>query len=77
MGEDYESRKEKILDSIDETNQFINNISVVVQGLKEVLDKANRLDERIEINKLINKLNNEIDFLEEFKENDEETLRLL
>ena len=70
-------RIEKIKDSIEETETDIKNIQLVIQGLEETKDKAKRIDERISINIWIKKLENEISFLEDIKESDENCLSML
>ena len=69
-----DSRADKIKDNIDEINNTIQNLEIVMQGLRVVKDKANRLDEKMDIKKLIDKTEREIDFLNDIKESDENTL---
>jgi len=69
-------RQERIKDSIDETTKVITNLEMVLQGLTETKQKAIRIDEKSEIQKVINRLNNEITFLEDIKSNDEMVLSI-
>lgn len=70
-------RKEKIRESIKETQTIINNIEIVIQGLESVKKQAKRIDEKTDIQKLIDQKTKEIDFLCDLRENDEATLSIL
>lgn len=65
-----QERQENLKDNIDDTENTIKNIQIIIQGLREVKDKAIRYDEKIEIQKLIERNEREIDFLNDIQESD-------
>ena len=68
-------RIDKLKDIIDETETDIKNIQFVVKDLKKI--ELNRIEDKCMLNACIEKLESEISFLEDIKENDEAILNTL
>ena len=69
-------RIDQIKNSIEETEDQISNLQVVIQGLKNTKDQADRSDEKNMLNACITKIESEILFLEDIKDSDQEVLNL-
>ena len=67
-------RQEKIQDSIDDTQEQIENIQLVVQKLNILKDTTTDRDVKSDVNSLIEKYKNDITYLEDIKESDERVL---
>jgi len=68
------SRAEKLKDSIDETQDEINNIQIVVQGLVNLKNSSNDYEIKSDLQQLINSFDNKIKFLEDLRQDDENVL---
>jgi len=68
------TRAEKLKDSIDETQDEINNIQIVVQGLVNLKNSSNDYEIKSDLQQLINSFDNKIKFLEDLRQDDENVL---
>lgn len=69
------TRAEMLKDSIEETQNEIENFQLVVQKLTDIKDKL-RGQERAETEKLIHYFDEQLNFLEDILKSDENTLNL-
>ena len=77
INETEQERQEQIQDSIEETQEQIENIQLVVQKLNILKDTTTDRDVKSDVNSLIEKYKNDITYLEDIKESDENTLQIL
>ena len=70
------TRKEKLIDEIENTEKEINKYQLVIQQLETIKTNSNDEDIKNNINELINNFDNQVKFLEDIKDSDEQYLNL-
>jgi len=70
------TRKEKLIDEIENTEKEINKYQLVIQQLETIKTDSNDEDIKNNINELINNFDNQLKFLEDIKDSDEQYLNL-
>jgi len=67
-------RQEQLKNNIEETEQEIKGFELVIQGLDKIKETTKNQEAKIELKELINNFNNNIKFLEDIKQSDEDYL---
>ena len=74
--ETNETRKEHLINSIKDTDEEIQNLQVVIQGLDNLIFTLKDVDVKSDMLLLVDKYEKQIKFLEDIKDSDEQYLNL-